>query len=251
MVVQEEGGSLLRVKNSEAVVKDAETVLKNRKRDFDQAASRAAKLERARKAAKKQLRAETPISLESIIKTRLDKFLDKKRYTRVSNRRFPPRLFKPEDESRIILVVKNKKKAMSYHNIVTLKSWGVLKPGTAAFVPNTPEIVKQLKLADYLVYYGHPTAEQIRDLILKKGYMTDGKALTSNLLVEEAFGAFGILSVDDLIHQIYTCGPAFPAVREKMESFKLGQLQRVEQNINTKYNQGYQTNLAEVLKLLV
>eukprot|EP01056_Protomagalhaensia_sp_Gyna25_P004038 Protomagalhaensia_sp_Gyna_25__4037@NODE_364_length_3703_cov_282_225164_g281_i0_p4_GENE_NODE_364_length_3703_cov_282_225164_g281_i0NODE_364_length_3703_cov_282_225164_g281_i0_p4_ORF_typecomplete_len151_score31_15_NODE_364_length_3703_cov_282_225164_g281_i026823134 len=150
-----------------------------------------------------------------------------------------------------MLVVRNQTKAMSPNNMTTLKSWGVLGTGTAAFLPNTPDILKQLKLAENLVYYGHPTAEQIRDLVLKKGYMTDGKALTSNLLVEEAFGPFGILSVDDLIHQIYTCGPAFPAVQEKIEAFKLGQLEVVEQDINTKYMKGYQTDLAQVLKLLV
>jgi len=62
------------------------------------------------------------------------------------------------------------------------------------------------------VTYGYPSRKTIRELIYKRGY---GKVngtrlpLTDNAIIENNLGKFGIVSIEDLIHEIVTVGPHF------------------------------------------
>ena len=40
--------------------------------------------------------------------------------------------------------------------------------------------------------------------------------LSDNVKVEETFGCFGLLCVEDLINEVFTCGPHFADVMEKV-----------------------------------
>ena len=54
--------------------------------------------------------------------------------------------------------------------------------------------------------------KSVRDLIYKRGFVKlDGKrtAITSNDIIEKQLGKFGIICVEDLIHEIVTVGPNF------------------------------------------
>ena len=44
---------------------------------------------------------------------------------------------------------------------------------------------------------------------------------SSNAVVEGALGKYGILSIEDIIHEISTCGPQFKAVSNFLCPFKL------------------------------
>ncbi|WJZ95554.1 hypothetical protein VitviT2T_014318 [Vitis vinifera] len=62
------------------------------------------------------------------------------------------------------------------------------------------------------VTYGYPNLKSVRELIYKRGYGKLNKqrtALTDNSIVEQALGKFGIICMEDLIHEIMTVGLHF------------------------------------------
>jgi large subunit ribosomal protein L7e len=64
-------------------------------------------------------------------------------------------------------------------------------------------------------FYSEPNLKTVRELIYKRGY---GKVhhqripLSNNQVIEENLGKHDILSVEDLVHEIFTCGPNFKQV---------------------------------------
>jgi large subunit ribosomal protein L7e len=55
----------------------------------------------------------------------------------------------------------------------------------------------------------------VRELIYKRGYGKVDKQripLSNNSVIEESLGKYDILSVEDLVHEIYTAGPNFKQV---------------------------------------
>ncbi|KAF2316852.1 hypothetical protein GH714_042193 [Hevea brasiliensis] len=62
------------------------------------------------------------------------------------------------------------------------------------------------------VTYGYPNLKSVRELIYKRGYGKLNKqriALTDNSIIEQALGNFGIICMEDLIHEIMTVGSHF------------------------------------------
>jgi ribosomal protein L30/L7E len=69
-----------------------------------------------------------------------------------------------------------------------------------------------LRLVEPYVTYGEPSLKIVRELIYKRGFAKVGKSrvpLTDNSIIAAALGKYGIVCVEDLIHEIYTCGPHF------------------------------------------
>lgn len=79
------------------------------------------------------------------------------------------------------------------------------------------------KVEPYITY-GYPTKSTISSLVYKRGY---GKAtgnripLTDNSIIEEQLGKHGIISIEDLIHEIITVGPHFKEANNFLWPFKL------------------------------
>ncbi|XP_068326321.1 large ribosomal subunit protein uL30y-like [Pyrus communis] len=74
------------------------------------------------------------------------------------------------------------------------------------------------------VTYGYPNLKSVKELIYKRGYGKLNKqrtALTDNSIVEQALGKFGIICVEDLIHEILTVGPHFKEANNFLWPFKL------------------------------
>ncbi|KAK8592737.1 hypothetical protein V6N13_063304 [Hibiscus sabdariffa] len=84
--------------------------------------------------------------------------------------------------------------------------------------------VNMLHLVEPYVTYGYPNLKSVRELIYKRGY---GKlknqriALTDNAIVEQALGKFGIICVEDVIHEIMTVGPHFKEANNFLWPFQL------------------------------
>ncbi|KAE8673644.1 60S ribosomal protein L7-2 [Hibiscus syriacus] len=84
--------------------------------------------------------------------------------------------------------------------------------------------MNMLHLVEPYVTYGYPNLKSVRELIYKRGY---GKlknqriALTDNAIVEQALGKFGIICVEDLIHEIMTVGPHFKEANNFLWPFQL------------------------------
>jgi len=74
------------------------------------------------------------------------------------------------------------------------------------------------------VAYGYPNLKSVKEMIYKRGYGKLNKQripLTDNAVIEEALGKFGIICIEDLIHEIYTVGPHFKEANNYLWPFKL------------------------------
>jgi large subunit ribosomal protein L7e len=84
--------------------------------------------------------------------------------------------------------------------------------------------VNMLRRVEPYVTYGYPNLKSVRELIYKRGYGKLNKArtaLTDNSIIEQALGKFGIICIEDLIHEIYTVGPHFKEANNFLWPFKL------------------------------
>jgi large subunit ribosomal protein L7e len=84
--------------------------------------------------------------------------------------------------------------------------------------------LNMLKKVEPYVTFGYPTRKLISDLVYKRGFGKIDKQripLTSNDIIEKGLGRFGIKSIEDLIHEITSCGPHFKEANNFLWSFKL------------------------------
>ena len=94
----------------------------------------------------------------------------------------------------------------------------------AVFVRLNKATEEMLRLVEPYIAYGYPNLKTVRMLVYKRGYAKLNKQrvpLMQNEQVEQVLGKFGILSVDDLIHEIYTVGPHFKECANFLWPFKL------------------------------
>jgi len=92
------------------------------------------------------------------------------------------------------------------------------------FVRMNKATINMLRLVEPYVAYGNPSVKSVRDLIYKRGFGKISKQripLTDNLIIEKALGAKGIICVEDLIHEIYTCGDNFKSANNFLFPFKM------------------------------
>jgi len=92
------------------------------------------------------------------------------------------------------------------------------------FVKLNKATTTMLKLVEPYVAYGYPNAKTIRELIYKRGYLKLDKQrqpLACNCQIESHLGKYGIKCVEDLIHEITTCGPHFTQVTNFLWPFKM------------------------------
>jgi large subunit ribosomal protein L7e len=94
----------------------------------------------------------------------------------------------------------------------------------AVFVRLTKATIELLRIVEPYVAYGYPNEASIRKLIYKRGYGKVNKqriALSDNAVIETALGQYGIICIEDLIHEIYTVGPHFKQAANFLWPFKL------------------------------
>jgi len=59
----------------------------------------------------------------------------------------------------------------------------------------------------------------VRELIYKRGFAKVNKQripITDNAIIEQSLGKFGIICVEDLVHEIFTVGPNVSINTEKI-----------------------------------
>ncbi|KAJ0965601.1 hypothetical protein J5N97_026739 [Dioscorea zingiberensis] len=84
--------------------------------------------------------------------------------------------------------------------------------------------MNMLQRVEPYVTYGYPNLKSVRELIYKRGYGKLNKQrtpLTENSIIEEALGKYGIICIEDLIHEIMTVGPHFKEANNFLWPFKL------------------------------
>lgn len=92
------------------------------------------------------------------------------------------------------------------------------------FIKINKATLTMLRLVEPYITYGYPNLKSIRELVYKRGF---GKVdhqrvpLTNNGIIEKALGKFNIVCIEDIIHELYTCGPNFKVVANFLWPFKL------------------------------
>jgi large subunit ribosomal protein L7e len=80
-----------------------------------------------------------------------------------------------------------------------------------------------LKLVEPYVTYGTPNLKTVRELIYKRGLAKINKQripITDNAIIAQELGKYGIVCIEDLIHEIYTVGPNFKQANNFLWTFK-------------------------------
>jgi len=110
-----------------------------------------------------------------------------------------------------------------------------------AFVRLNVATKQMLRLVDPYITYGTPNQKTVRELIYKRGYAKINKQripITDNHIIEQALGKYGIICVEDLIHEIYTVGPHFKQANSFLWTFKLNPPRGGWVTIKRHYNEG-------------
>merc|ERR1712023_224011 len=92
------------------------------------------------------------------------------------------------------------------------------------FVKLNSASIKMLRLVEPYVAYGYPNLKSVKELIYKRGFgKVNGQRipLCDNVMIAESLEKHGIKNIDDLIREIYTCGPAFKQANNFLWPFKL------------------------------
>nr|XP_043876383.1 60S ribosomal protein L7 isoform X1 [Solea senegalensis] len=92
------------------------------------------------------------------------------------------------------------------------------------FVKLNKASINMLRIAEPYIAWGYPNLKSVRELIYKRGHGRIRKqriALTDNALVEKTLGKYGIICMEDLIHEVYTVGKNFKSANNFLWPFKL------------------------------
>ncbi|KAJ8105714.1 hypothetical protein OPT61_g10013 [Boeremia exigua] len=106
----------------------------------------------------------------------------------------------------------------------TLQLLRLLQINNGVFIRLTKATTEMLKIVEPFVAYGYPNLKTVRELVYKRGYAKVNKQrlpITDNEVIEQALGQYGIVCVEDLIHEIYTVGPNFKQASNFLWPFKL------------------------------
>jgi 60S ribosomal protein uL30 len=92
----------------------------------------------------------------------------------------------------------------------TIMKLGLKKLFRGIFVKVTPQSVRMLLTVEPYVTWGFPNLRSVRGLILKRGQAKIKTVpLTDNTVIEEHLGRFGVVFLEDLIHEIAFPGKHF------------------------------------------
>lgn len=100
----------------------------------------------------------------------------------------------------------------------------LLQINNGVFVRLNKATAEMLTIINPYIAYGYPNLKTVRELVYKRGYgKVNGQRLplSDNQIIEENLGKYGIVCVEDLIHEIYTVGPNFKQASNFLWPFKL------------------------------
>merc|ERR1711924_557043 len=92
------------------------------------------------------------------------------------------------------------------------------------FLKNNKATMNMLRIVQSWITFGEPNLKTVRELVYKRGFGKVNKQrlpLTDNSIIEGALGKYGIVCIEDLIHEIYTVGPNFKQASNFLWPFKL------------------------------
>ncbi|KAF9740395.1 60S ribosomal protein L7 [Paraphaeosphaeria minitans] len=198
-----------------------ETLLKKRKSQERAREERAVATKEKREKSKKK---------REVIFTRAEKYVKEyrdaeKEKVRLSREAKKNDSFYVPEEPKLVFVVRIKGiNKIDPKKRKTLQLLRLLQINNGVFVKLSKATMEMLKIVEPFVAYGYPNQKSVRELIYKRGYGKVDKQripLTDNEIIEEQLGKYGMICMEDLIHEIYTVGPNFKQASNFLWPFKL------------------------------
>ncbi|XP_016149127.1 60S ribosomal protein L7-like 1 [Sinocyclocheilus grahami] len=132
---------------------------------------------------------------------------------------------KSRDETRLArLKHRPQVKGVSPKVIKAIQMLRLRKLFSGTFVKVSKASIKMLKTVEPYVAWGYPNLKSVRELLLKRGLVRIDKRkipLTDNTIIEQHLGQYGIICLEDLIHEIYSAGKKFRVVNNFLYPFRL------------------------------
>ncbi|KAJ2722393.1 60S ribosomal protein L7 [Coemansia sp. Benny D115] len=198
-----------------------ETVLKQRKTAEKTAAEKAAAASAAKKANRQK---------RQVIFKRAEQYVKEYRQLERSEIRLRRQAKKSGNfyvpaQAKLALVVRTKginKLAPKPRKVLQLMR--LLQINNAVFVRLTYATTQMLQIITPFATWGTPNLKTVKELIYKRGYAKVNKQrlpITDNSIIEQNLGRYGIICIEDLVHEIFTVGPNFKAANNFLWPFKL------------------------------
>lgn len=133
--------------------------------------------------------------------------------------------FYVEPEAKLLFIIRIRGiNAMDPKSKSILKLLRLIQIFNGVFLKVNKATLNMLHRVEPYVTFGYPNLKSVRELIYKRGYGKVNKqriALTDNSIVEQVLGKYGIICMEDLIHEIITVGPHFKEANNFLWPFQL------------------------------
>merc|ERR1719359_1553934 len=130
-----------------------------------------------------------------------------------------------DGEAKLIFVVRIRGLAdMHPKTKKILQIMRLLQMNMGVFMKSSKAATEMLTRVEPYLSYGYPSLKSVRDLVYKRGFGKINKnriPLNDNAVVEKGLGKYGIMCMEDLVHEIYTVGPHFREANNFLWPFKL------------------------------
>lgn len=139
-----------------------------------------------------------------------------------------------KEPAKLVLVVRVKgqpDRDMDDRTQRILNSFRLTKVNFARLLELNDYTKKMIRIIEPFVTYGYPTKKTVQDLVYKRGMiLQDGNLvpITSNELIEEHLGKHDVICLEDIIHELFTCGEHFKEVNNFLCPFKLSPPKLIE-----------------------
>jgi len=129
------------------------------------------------------------------------------------------------DMSKIAIVVRiSDTNDINHKTRAILRLFRLRQIQDATFIELNRSTIKMLKLIEPHIAWGIPNLKTVRLMIFKRGFANINRqrvSLSDNRVIEENLKDFGILCIEDLVHEIYNVGNNFKIVNNFLWPFKL------------------------------
>lgn len=147
------------------------------------------------------------------------------------------------NEKELIIVIRHRNaQGLSKNSKKILNSLNLKSANKAVFINMDKKLQEQLTLIKPFIVYGKPSLKSITTLIKTRAYCnSNGEVvpLKDNTIVEKELGNYGIICIDDIIHEISTIGPHFNEVTAFLTPFDMNKsTDKLEKNLLHKDNIG-------------
>merc|ERR1712117_782395 len=198
-----------------------ETILKRRKRQAENRANRA-KLAVKAKVDRKKKRVEIFKRAEKFAKEYQDQERDEIRLRREARKE--GNYYVPGDPKLAFVMRIRGINQVSPKVKKVLQLFRLRQINNGVFIKLNKATINMLRICEPYITWGAPNLKSVRELIYKRGHVKvngNRTPITSNDIIEAALGKFGIICVEDLIHEIMNVGPNFKYASNFLWPFKL------------------------------